>query len=167
MESLAINWIIVLANAEMRKDRARLEVEDNGREVAGAQGRIVGYKKLVGGMAAEFRLTQVAIEDLGDEPVEMKELDDDTLDALDQDITTIQKGDEWKALLARIEADIEGMKDHLLFRAEKSRDLDLCQGQYKGETIYQRLFNSVQSESKHREEKREQERKNPKLFKEA
>jgi hypothetical protein len=164
MLDLAIDQIITLANNEMQKDRDRLEVEDSGREVAALQGKIVGYKKLIGSVAAEFGLSQGSIDYLGGAPLKINDLEDATLDRLTFDIATLRDDPAWRAVLARIDVDVENMKTHLLFEAEKSRDLDLCQGQYKGETVYKTLFNLVENETKRREAEREKKRKNPELF---
>jgi len=164
MNGLAINQIITIANAEMQLARDRLEVEESGREVASLQGHIIGYKKLIGIMAAELGLTQIAIEDLGDKPLIVPDMDDETLAVLTEDIGILKAAEEWGEVQQRIEEDIETMKNHRLFAAEKSRDLDLCQGQYEGETVYTRLFNSVESENGRREAERERKRKNPELF---
>jgi len=167
MSALAIDQIITTANDEMQKARDQLEVEENGRTVAAYQGNIVGYKKLIAHMAAEFFLTQIAIEDLGDVPLKILDLDDDHLEIMRQDIGILKADPAWTATLARIDADIETMKNHLLFRAEKSRDLDLCQGQYKGETVYTRLFESVADEIGRRQAERDRKAKNPELFADA
>ena len=164
---LAIDQIVVTANAEMRTARARLEVEENGREVASLQGKVAGYKRLIGHMAAEFGLTEFAIEDLGDAPIRVPDMADPTLEALSAGIALLLLDPRWAAVLARIEAHVEEMKTRLLFEAEKSRDLDLCQGQYKGETVYRNLFDAVKWETEKRANKREDARKNPQLFAEG
>ncbi len=163
MSALAIDQIITIANSEMRTARERLEVEESGREVASLQGKIKGFNILLGHMCAELDLTQVAIEDLGDRPLYMSELTDEQLDVIEQDVAALKADLRWVAVLARIEADIEALKNHLLFTAEKSRDLDLSQGQYKAEEVYKRLFNQVENEGKRRKKEREEKAKAPEL----
>ena len=148
----------------MQRARDHLEIEENGRAVAAFQGNLVGYKKLIAHISAEFALTQIAIEDLGDSPLKVPDLDDEHLEILRFDIATLKEDPRWPAVIARIDADIEVMKNHLLFTAEKSRDLDLCQGQHKGETVYTRLFDSVADEARRRQADRDRKAKNPELF---
>jgi hypothetical protein len=164
MSARAIDQIITIANDEMQRARDALEVEESGRAVAAFQGNIVGYKRLIAHMAAEFGLTQFAIEDLGDAPLKIPDLDDMTLVALRVDIESLKIDPQWSEVLARIDKDTEEMKNYLLFTAEKSRDLDLKQGQWKGETVYTRLFDSAEDEWKRREAKKQEKEKNPVLF---
>lgn len=164
---MAINQIITIANSEMRTARERLEVEESGREVASLQGKIKGFNILIGHMSAEFGLTQIAIEDLGDRPLLMSVLTDEQLFELEQDVEALKADPRWLAVIERIQQDDEASKNFLLFEAEKSRDLDLRQGQHKAEEIYKQLFYQVKNESKRRQDERERKAKNPELFAQA
>ena len=66
-------------------------------------------------------------------------------------------------ILATLDANTEALKNELLFLSEKTRDLDLCQGQYKGQHIYERLFNAIEGEVKHRAKEMEKKRREPDL----
>jgi hypothetical protein len=164
MGALAIDQIIVIANDEMRLARERLEIEESGREVASLQGKIRGFNILLGHMYAELGLTQIAIEDLGDKPLDMRELTDDQLQVLEADVETLQVNPAWLAVLERIGKDDEDSKNFLLLDAEKSRDLDLRQGQHKAEEVYKRLLYQVENEANRRQKEREEKAKNPELF---
>jgi hypothetical protein len=164
MSAPVINQIIIIANDEMRRARERLEVEESGRELAALQGNLVGYKNLVAHMAAEFELPQIFIEDSGDAPLRIPELDDEVLETFAVEVETLKDDRRWESVEARIDHDIGELKNHLLFKAEKSRDLDLCQGQYKGETVYTRLFEKVRDELERRHAAQAKKAKEPELF---
>jgi hypothetical protein len=164
MSARAINEIVVMAQAEMRSIRARLEVEESGREVASLQGQLCGCKLLVGHICGRFSLREQMIEDLGDVPLKVPDLDDATLTDLHADIGILREDPRWLEVLLVIKADDEESQRFLLLEAEKSRDLDLRQGQHRAEELYLRLFNSVENETKRRSDEDERRRKEPELF---
>jgi hypothetical protein len=159
----ALNEIIIRANEEISLARAKLEVEESGREVAGLQGRISGYKKLISFIAAEFHMSEGFIENTGDIATKIQDMDDTMLMILQSGITILKSSDAWAAVLNRIAENTEGIKDHLLFRAEKSRELDIGQGQYKASTFFNGLFSDVDFEHRKRKDIAEKKANEPEL----
>jgi len=151
MSFLAVNEIVKMANAEIRDCHAKLEIEESGREVAGLQGKIAGSKDLLRFLKEAFDMTVFGIDDSGEAATVIPDMDDLALEALAIDITALKLRPEWSSVLAMVEERTEGMKNFLLFSAEKSRDLDLKQGEHKGMTQYHTLFNAVESERNRRE----------------
>jgi hypothetical protein len=156
---LAINELLVRTLAEMKMARAKLEVEESGRAIASLQGHLAGYRTLVDILAAEFHLLQFMIDDTGDVPMVLPDLDEASFEALRHDVETLRISDAWKALEARVEGNKEIYKNYLLFSAEKTRDLDLKQGQYQGQTIYVNFFNAVEEENQRRRREEEKAKK--------
>lgn len=163
MSGFALGQIIIRANEEIRMAIAKLEVEESGRDVARLQGNLSGYKKLISAMCAEFHLSQIEVEDNGESSVLLADLDDAELDVAQHDAIELQNSEEWKAVIARIDAIIEGSKNYLLYSAEKSRDLDLKQGEYKGMMICNDFFSAIENEVKRRRAIAEQKAREPDL----
>ena len=162
--SIALNQIIIRAQHEMKLAQARLEVEEKGREVAKLQGHVAGYKEIIGIIAGRFHLHQSMIEETGDEPFIVPELSDEDLETLRLDVADLTEREEWIQVLQRVEANIDGMKSLLLFKADSARDLDICQGKHQGQIIYESFFNSVEQEVERRAKEAEKKRKQPSLF---
>jgi hypothetical protein len=178
MSGLAIDKIIVVVNTWIRYVRLHLETEDGGRVLASLQGHLAGYKALFTFLCAEFGITEYGLEDNGDIPTPVcptenmderdlrgfgLELDDFALSALALDIATLPADPRWENVNRRIMEKTEELKSYLIDRAEKSRDLDVCQGERRGMLIAERLFNAVRNEAEYRERKREKERKDDTL----
>ena len=159
MHGFALNQIIIIAIHRMGACKDDLETEENGRVVASLQGKIAGYKEIISILAAEFSLTQAMLDDTGDEPIDIGKADDEEVDASVASIEALRKTEAWAKVLARVEANIVNLKDFLLFSAEKSRDLDICQGKYEAQTVYKSFFSQVESESSYRQRKREEKQK--------
>jgi hypothetical protein len=174
MSGLAIDRLVVLVNAWTRYVREHLEVEDGGRVLASLQGHLQGYKDLFRFLSSEFGLTQVSLEDNGEmetptcavEDMHTEDFrrlglvaDDMTVEELRLDIISLRSDPRWADLLSKVEERTEQMKTYLIDHAEKSRDLDLNQGERKGMTIYLRMFKAVEDEARHRREERERKEK--------
>lgn len=159
MQGLALNEIVTIINYEVKMAKGKLLVEESGREVASLQGHVSGYSQLMNYLAAEFSITQIFIEDLGDEPQKVPDMLDTQVFNLELDVKELQETEEWKRLLARVEARTEELKNHLMFSAEKSRDLDVDQGQYKAMTSYNGFFRHVNAVAEMRRERAEEEAK--------
>jgi hypothetical protein len=174
ISGMAIDRLIVVVNAWTRYVRAHLEIEEGSRVLASLQGHLAGYKDLFGFLSAEFGLMESSLEDNGDIPTPTcavedmhtddfrrlgLEADDMTLEALRMAIKVLREDPRWYLLLNRVEEKTEEMKTYLIDYADKSRDLDLKQGERKGMTIYLRLFKAVEDEVRSREEERERKRK--------
>jgi len=149
----ALSEIIVMANEEMRIAKAVLEVEESGRKVANTQGKISGIKKLISAICAEFHLTQIAVEDTGDESAIVPDLDDEAFELAKKSRDELAERDDWKKVLARIQGIIDYSKNFLLFQAEKVRDLDIKQGELAGMTVYKRYFDSITGDASRRDRK--------------
>lgn len=179
MSTLAANYLVTVINAQMRYVREHLETESSGRILASLQGHLQGFKDLFRYLSAELGLAEFALEDTGDigtpvfavdriDDCNLKmfglELDDLALEAFQIDIAALRGDPRWPKLLARVEDKTEEMKTYLIDYADKSRDLDLKQGERKGMTIYLRLFQAVEDEARWREDQRKEKAKNPLLF---
>jgi predicted metal-dependent hydrolase len=161
--SFAINEIIIRANVETELCQAKLETEESGRVLASLQGYVAGYRKLISFIAAAFHLTETMLENTGDTANEIPDLDDNRLLLLDLSIKALKGSDAWAEVQAKVDENIERIKCHLLFGAEKSRDLDIGQGQYKATTFYTYLFDAVEREVGRRKEEAEKKRAEPGL----
>lgn len=164
MSGLIINQIIATANYEMRMAIDRLQVEESGRDVAQDQGKVAGWKELISNLSANFHLIQALLEDNGEEPVSIPDLSDEELEAWKIDADLVRSTDEWKAVIARIEENILMLKNHLLFCAEKTRDLDIDQGKYRAQMIYQNVFEAIERELSRREAKKKEDKDAMPLF---
>ena len=164
MAGLVLNLLISRINYEMRMAIDRLQVEESGRDVASDQGKVAGWKELISNLSAAFHLEQLFLEDNGEEPVKLPDLEDNQVLMYQEDAEAIKVSEEWKAVTDRIQANIELLKCHLLFSAEKTRDLDIDQGKYRAQMIYQEVFESIEREVKRREDKEKQEAEEMPLF---
>jgi hypothetical protein len=165
-EGFALNQIVIMAQHEMRLAIAQLQVEDKGREVASLQGRVAGYKELVANIAKNFCLTESMLEDNGDEPSKIPELTDDDLEVVDYDAKALQEREEWKAVMERVESNVYAWKNELFYSGESTRDLDIAQGKYNGQKIYESFFEAVQNEVERRAMEAAEKAKQPSLFNE-
>lgn len=163
-EGFALNQIIIMAQKEMRLAIAQLQVEDKGREVASLQGRVAGYKELIGNIAHNFHLTELMLEDEGDEPVCIPDMKDEELDIVNYDARNLLAREEWKAVVERVESNVYAWKNSLFYEGESTRDLDIAQGKYKGQKIYESFFDAVQNEVERRAKKAAEKAKQPSLF---
>lgn len=161
--TIAINEIVIRTLKSIAECKAKLEVEESGREVASLQGHLGGYKQLLSFLAAEFSLNQAMIEDTADEPTTIQELDDVLFAGFKLDVIDLKQSEGWMRLVLRIVEKTGWLKDRLLFTAEKSRDLDLSQGFYKGMISYESFFNAVEGEAERRDKEAERKRKEPEL----
>jgi hypothetical protein len=166
-EGFALNQIIIMAQPEMRLAIAQLQVEDKGREVAKLQGRVAGYKNLIANIAGNFHLTQTMLDDNGDEPVKIPDLKDEELDIVNYDARILLEREEWKAVMERVESNIYSWKNSLFYDGECVRDLDLTQGKYQGQKIFENFFNAVQGEVERRAKEAAEKAKQPSLFDEG
>jgi hypothetical protein len=166
-EGFALNQIIIMAQFEMRQAIAQLQVEDKGREVASLQGRVSGYKELIANLAKQFHFSEPMLEDEGDEPTKIPDLSDDDLEVVDLDAKKLIEREEWKAAMERVESNIYGWKNDLFYEGESTRDLDIAQGKYQGQGIYESFFEAVKNEVERRAAEAEEKAKQPSLFDEG
>jgi hypothetical protein len=146
----SLNQIIITAQFEMKLCQAKLEVEESGRLVARLQGNVAGYKKLIANIAARYHLTQIFLDDTGDNPLVIPDLEDENFELLRHDVEMLRISDQWKEVIAAVDANIVRFKDFLLYEAEKTRDLDLTQGDYEAQTVYGKVFKAVEEENQRR-----------------
>jgi hypothetical protein len=161
VHTAALNEIIIRALHEMEDCRMKLEVEESGRTVASLQGQISGHKNLLKFIKDAFSLPFSMMENTGDIPADLREMEDASLEVLRFSINALRSNENWKTVLGKIEENIIQLKDHLLFRAEKSRDLDIDQGIFRAETMYGSFFQGVESEYEFRQNKAKQEAAEP------
>jgi hypothetical protein len=161
---MAINEIIIRTLHESAQCKDKLETEESGREVARLQGSVAGYRMFLSFLAAEFHLPQSVLEYTGDEGFEAPKLGDDQLISYRIDIADLKLSDAWVKVLARIEENTLKLKNFLLFSAEKSRDLDYSQGQFKATVFYENFFTAIENETARREKEAAERAKSPGLF---
>ncbi len=160
--NFALNELIVIINQEVKICKSKLEIEESGREIASLQGHVVGYRKLISWLCANFHFTQDFVEDKGENPLMIPELTDESLAVLSLEINWLQEiSEEWKGVMQRSKENVEALKNELLYSAEKTRDLDHCQGQFKATQIYATFFNSVENEIARRQKEKEKRQKEP------
>jgi hypothetical protein len=164
VSGLVSNEIIAIINEEMRLAHYKLEVEESGRVVGALQGNIAGYKLLLSYLSAEFNLSQFVLEDNGEKPLVIPDMSDDEFIIFSHDIEEFKSLEEWRRVLNRIDQRTEDLKNHLLFSAEKTRDLDLSQGTYKGMTVFKQLFNAVEQSEISRQNKKKEDKDAMPLF---
>lgn len=99
-------------------------------------------------------------------PDELRDMTPDQVFALEDDIKILKADSRWSAVLATLDEKVEEMKHHLLFEADKSRDLDLMQGKQKGLHYFQGVFNNFESfaEKLREDAKKEKEKEDNALF---
>lgn len=163
-KGIALNQIIIHAQSEMRTAQAQLEVEEKGREVAKLQGKVAGYKEIISIIAAKFSLSEIMLEDTGENPFKVPDMTDDDLEILRIDTEGLKTSEQWGQVIARVESNIDHWKDALFYGGESTRDLDLSQGKYEGQGIFKSFFSSVDSEVERRAKEAEKKRKAPSLF---
>jgi hypothetical protein len=166
MSGLILTQLVTTANYEMRMAIDRLQVEESGRDVASDQGKVAGWKELIGNLSAAFHLEQYFLEDNGEDPVKIPDLSDGELETYRLDADMIRNTEEWTAVIARIQDNIDMLKSHLLFTAEKTRDLDIDQGKYQAQMIYRNIFDAIDYEIKRREAKAQEDEEAMPLFSE-
>lgn len=164
MFPVLVNEMVVRVNHEIRESQIKLETEDSSTELANLQGKVAGSKKFLDFLAAEFHLTQGTTEDLGDKPVDLRNMTEQKVAQLAADVKLIQQTDEWLRVVSRIEERKESLKEFLLFRAEKGRDLTVAQATWRAMTFYMDLFEKIRIEDDRREIERKEKRENPELF---
>ena len=164
MSGYVLKQIIILANKKTREAKERLLIEESGRIVAALQGSVAGYAYLIESLAAEFHLKQAMLEDTGDDPLDYASISYELEEAIRTDKAALVAGEAWADVLTRIVEKTEFLKDSLLLRAEKSRNLDVSQGYHKAMLTYQNVFDAIDWEEKRREAKRQEDRKAMPLF---
>jgi len=156
---VVLNQILIRAFFEKATSITKLQVEENGRQVASLQGHIGGYKFLVMTIATAFGLNGsncTILEDIGDKPFDLPDVSDEFLAELAASAKfLIEETKEWEEVLKTISAQTESLKEHLLFKADKTRELDICQGQYHGMTIYESFIGEIDKEIERRQEKKD------------
>lgn len=155
MSEIVLRELAVIVNSEIKTARGKLEVEESGRVVASLQGNVSGWRQLLDFLTAEFvGFSVITIGLDGSQiPVDLADLTDADVFKLESLVVEFKETPEWSRVLGRVDERIEHLKDELLFRAEKSRELDLCQGQYKALIRPRRFFMDVSRAATMRREK--------------
>lgn len=159
MSGRVLNELVTIINSEVRIAKGKLLVEEGGRDIASLQGHVSGWGQLLNALCAEFGLTQTFIEDLGDEPQKVPDLTDLDVFLLEEEVKEFMACEQWARVTERVDIRTNELKDHLLFSAEKTRDLDVDQGQYLAMQWPHKFFNHVSVVATIRREKQEEEAK--------
>jgi hypothetical protein len=120
MINAGLDQIIIIALQQMELDKAKLEVEESGREVAALQGEIAGIKDIISYISAEFHVTQAAIESTGDVPFTIPDLDENEFEVLRHDVEEDRK---------------RRIKESEKAAREKRESLDFGDGNAAGENL--------------------------------
>lgn len=135
MPGFTILQILAWTNAEIEKCREKLEVEPSGRVVAFLQGKIPGCKFAIKSIKDIFGFFEEP-----EHPADMGVLTMEQILGAEIDMEELKKNELWGQFLSVLEARTEELKDFLLKRAKKSRELDEYQGEYQGMTHYLKVF---------------------------
>ena len=138
MPGFTILQILAWTNAEIEKCREKLEVEPSGRVVAFLQGKIPGCKFAIKSIKDIFGFFEEP-----EHPADMGALSMEQILVAEIDMEELKKNELWGQFLSVIEARTEELKDLLLKRAKKSRELDECQGEYQGMVHYLKVFAGI------------------------
>lgn len=147
---------LIVRKALFEKQAAldKLEVEESGRVVASLQGHIAGYKQIVLIIAKEFVFIPgylSILHDNSDKDILIADLEDEELALLAINAKNLINSTSWENVMKDVLGRTEELKSFLLFKAEKSRDLDVGQGTYHGMTIYESFFKAIDDEVERRE----------------
>ncbi|MDR1176926.1 MAG: hypothetical protein LBK83_15810 [Treponema sp.] len=142
MDEFTLLQIIAYTNAEIKICKEKLENESSGRRLAHLQGKIPGCKFSIECLKEQFNLSDEMVES-SQEPCQMADLSWEQLVGAQKDMETIKASDQWAAFLSRIDSKITELKDFLLTEAKKSRDMDISQGEYRGMTVYEKVFTAI------------------------
>ena len=167
IRSRALLEILCYIAEGLRLNRAKLEVEDKGREVGKEQGLINGYKELLAMIMGVFHITQPVFDDLyenGSEHDSVPEMDDDVLDDMIASRDNLVVMDEWKIVLDRIKVKEDYEKQCLWLEADTTRELDLAHGLRDGMNCFRPFFDLLDSEKEVRRKKEEKRRQKESLF---
>jgi hypothetical protein len=142
MKGFAILQIITWTHDEIDRCREKLETEPSSRELAFLQGKIPGCKFALKAIEEIFSLSDEFLKQ-GEKPCKMSSLTQEQILGAEKDMEELQESEQWQQFLVRIQERTEVLKDFLLFEANKSRDMDVHQGEYKGMITYKTVFNAI------------------------
>lgn len=156
----ALDAILTKAFHENFVDLAKLQVEENGRNVASLQGHIAGYKELVRIISEEFVVSpgwlNVA-QDSSENDIVLPDYTDEAIDELHEDAKNlIENSEAWRKVVSRIADKTSSLKDDLFSKGHSTRDIDIAQGHYYGMTIYESFFDAIKNEIERREAARKE-----------
>ena len=167
MDNRTLVEVIVYATEGLRLNRAKLEVEDKGRQVNTEQGLISGYNVLLDAIKHAFGVQQHEIDniyDSGSVHEEVADMDDETLYDMLDNRNRLVTTDEWKLVLDSIVTKTEYEKEMLWEGGDSTRDLDLAHGLRDGMNCYKKFFDRLDNEREIREKKADDRRKKEALF---
>jgi len=158
--SLVLTEIVTRAIWGQKESHQKLEIEESGRVVATLQGKIAGYKQLLNLIGESFELHGpwcAVIEDSNDRPIEITEMSDAYLSELKYGVKVFREYHvSFDKVVKAIQAETESLKNYLLFEADKTRELDVGQGKYKGMMLYNDFFKAVEAEVERREKNKKE-----------
>jgi len=162
LSDTVLKEIVTIVNSEVKQAKDKLLTEENGRAVALLQGKVYGWRQLIENIEAEFSLFSVLVLDTNGKPIDLPGLTDDDVFRLEGLVKEFVESEEWKKVKDRVAQRIGQLKDHLLYSAEKSRELDISQGQYKALIWPNNFFSDVSNIASWRRQKQDQEAKRKK-----
>ena len=146
MSGFTILQILAWTNAEIARCRDKLETEPSGRVVAFLQGKIPGCKFTIKAIRDIFAFADAQYDSI-EHPAEIGSLAMEQILGAEIDAEELKKNELWVQVLGRIEERIEVIKNILLKKAKKSRELDEYQGEYQGMTHYEKVFGSIKEQN--------------------
>jgi len=142
MSGFTILQILAWTNAEIAKCREKLEIEPSGRVVAYLQGKIPGCKFAIKTIRDIFGLTDEQLEKI-EHPADFGNLSMEQILGAEIDMEKLKNMEQWGSFLSAIQTRTEELKDFLLKRAKKSRELDEYQGEYQGMIHFEKIFGAI------------------------
>jgi len=142
MNGFTILQILAWTNAEIARCREKLEVEPSGRVVAYLQGKIPGCKFAIKTIRDVFGLTNEQFDAI-EQPADFQNLSMEQILGAEIDMGQLKEMEAWGAFLSAIQTRTEELKDFLLKRAKKSRELDEYQGEYQGMMYFEKVFGAI------------------------
>ena len=142
MNGFTILQILARTNAEIARCREKLEIEPSGRVLAYLQGKIPGCKFAIKTIREVFGLTNEQFDAI-EQPADFGNLSMEQILGAEIDMGQLKEMEEWGSFLSVIQMRTEELKDFLLKRAKKSRELDEFQGEYQGMMYFEKVFGAI------------------------
>ena len=148
MNGFTIQQIISWTNAEIEKCREKLEIEPSGRVVAYLQGKIPGCKFAIRHIREIFGLLDESFDNINlEKPADMGNMTMEQILGAEIDMNELRdKNELWGRFLNVVNTRAEEIKEILLKKAKKSRELDEYQGEYQGMMTFEKVFTAIQDQ---------------------
>jgi len=147
-----LKLLVDTINQKLRDAKTALETEEKAREIATHQGNIIGWRKLLNYLGEFFELSDVFVQDYGEEAPRVEGIETQELDELYAQMELLTASAEWESLSKKVAENKEFLKETLITAADSARDLYIAQAQQSGVTVYVQLFNDLEDEFNRRKE---------------